>query len=276
MSEAAIDHAVASGRLYRIFRGAFGVGHACVGRHGRMLAATLACGSGSVVSHGTAAALLGLWERHPSSIDVIAPVQAGRKIGGIRRRHTPPPLPRDACIHHAVPCTSPSRTIVDVAGIVGEGALRRTIEQAAVNRVLDVPEIDSILTTGPRRRGSPLLRRILDGWRRYPPAMRLRSRMEAMLLPLLSSHGISMPRCNEKLTVGGERFEVDFLWPRQRLIVEADGARYHDNPEARFRDRGRDHILETAGYRTWRLQWDDLTQRPEETMAQLIRRLHRD
>jgi very-short-patch-repair endonuclease len=274
MSEAAIDHAIASGRLYPIFRGAFGVGHAGVGRHGRMLAATLACGEGSVVSHGTAAALLGLWERHPSEVDVIAPVQAGRKIGGIRRRHTPPPSPRDVHIHLSVPCTSPSRTIVDVAGIVGEAALRRTIEQAAVNRMLNVPEIDLILA-GPRRRGSPLLRTVLDNWRRYPPAMRLRSRMEAMLLPLLSSRGIPMPQCNEVLTVGGERFEVDFLWSRQRLIVEADGARYHDNPEARFRDRRRDRILGAAGYRTWRLQWDDLTHRPEETMAQLVRRLRR-
>lgn len=275
MSEATIDHAIASGRLYPIFRGAFGLGHAGVGRHGRMLAATLVCGKGSVVSHGTAAALLGLWERDPSLIDVIGPVQAGRKVPGVRRRHTPPPLPRDAHTHYAIPCTSPSRTIVDVAGIVGEGSLRRTIEQAAVNRVLNVPEIDEILA-GPRRRGSPLLRAVLDDWRRYPPAMRLRSPMEAMLLPLLSRHDIPVPRCNEVLTIGGEPFEIDFLWRRQRLAVETDGGKYHDNPQARVRDGRRDRILKAAGYRTWRLGWDDLEQQPEATMAELIRRLQRD
>jgi len=237
-----------------------------------MHAAVLACGEGSVVSHGTAAALLGLWERPPSLIDIIAPIQAGRKIPGIRRRHTPPPFPREAIIRDGIPCTSPSRTIVDVAGIVGEAALRRTIEQAAVNRMLDVFEIDTILA-GPRRRGSPLLRGILQDWRRYAPATRVRSVLEAKLLPLLTQHGIPAPQCNVKLRVEREQFEIDFLWRPQRLIVETDGGQYHDNPEARARDRRRDRLLIAAGYRVWRLRWDDLDRRPEATMTELTRRL---
>jgi very-short-patch-repair endonuclease len=272
VSEAAIDHAIATGRLYPIFRGAFGVGHRAVGRHGRLLAAVLACGEGSVVSHGTAAELLGLWERPPRLIDVIAPVEAGRKVPGFYRRHVPPPLPRDRWLEHEIPCTSPSRTIVDVAGIVRETALRRTIEQAAVNHMLNVPEIDAILA-GPRRRGSPLLRGILEDWRRYSPTTRLRSPMEAKLLPMLARRGIPPPRCNEKLRVGTETFEIDFLWRRHRLVVEADGDKYHDNPEAQARDGRRDRILRAAGYRVWRLRWDDLEDRPESTMAALARQL---
>lgn len=267
---ATIDRAIASRRLFPLFRGAFGVGHAGVGKKGRLLAATLACGEGSVVSHGTAAALLGIWERYPQRIDVIAPVQAGRKIPGIRRRHTPPP--GEIHTHDAVPCTDPSRTIVDVAGIVGEPALRRTVEQAAVLRVLDVPEIDAILAKG-RRRGSPRLRSVLEDWRRYPPAMRLRSPMEARLLPPLSRRGIPIPDCNEVLRIGGRRFEVDFLWRRRRLVVEVDGARYHDNPEARSRDDRRDRMLSAAGYDVWRIGWDDLEHRLEKTMCELARRL---
>lgn len=271
-SEARIDQAIASGRLYPIFWSVFGVGHAGVGRLGRMLAATLACGAGSVVSHGTAAALLGFWERFPSDINIIAPVEAGRKIPGVRRRHTPPALAQDAQVVDAVPCTGPSRTIVDVAGIVREAALRRTIEQAAVQGMLNVPEIDAILA-GPRRRGSRVLRLVLGDWRRYSPATQVRSVMEAMLLSLLSRHGAPAPECNEILEVGGARFEVDFLWRRQRLVVEADGARYHDNPEAEARDLRRDALLRAAGYRIWRLRWDDLARRPEATAAELQRRL---
>src|SRR4051794_11906645 len=78
MGEAAIDHAVASGRLFPIFRATFGVGHAQVGLHGRMLAAVLACGTGAVISHGSAAFLLGLWESEPRAIHVIADNEAGR------------------------------------------------------------------------------------------------------------------------------------------------------------------------------------------------------
>ena len=141
--------------------------------------------------------------------------------------------------------------------------------------MLDVPELDAILARS-RRRGSPRLRAILEGWRRYDPATRLRSPMEARLLPLLSQHGIPMPRCNERLRLGEETFEVDFLWPVQGLVVETDGMKYHDNPEARSRDRCRSRVLRAAGYRVWRLRWQDLELRPQATMADLDRRLWAD
>lgn len=239
-----------------------------------MLAATLACGEGSVLSHRSAAWLLGIWESQPSRIDVIAPVQAGRKIPGIQRRHSPLPQPSDQWTEYGIPCTSPSRTIIDLAGSEGEKPLRRAIEQAAVHRMLNVAEIDAILLAGPRRRGSRPLRLILEDWRRYSPNTRLRSRMEAKLLPLLSRRGIPIPQCNVKLKVGSESFEVDFLWRPQRFVIETDGDKYHGNPEAKKRDLRRDRVLSAAGYRVWRLAWEDLESRPEATMNELISRLN--
>jgi hypothetical protein len=255
-----------------VFRGAFGVGRHVVDSRGRMVAATLACGEGSVVSHGTAAVLLGLWEHRPQLVDVIAPVESGRRISGIRRRHTPPPLPRDEWLWDGVPCTSPSRTIVDVAGIVREGPLRRAIEQAAVRQMLDLGAIEEILA-GPRRRGSRQLRAVLEDWRGYSPGTRLRSPMEARFLAMLAAHDVPAPECNAILWIGGEKLEVDFYWRRQRFVVETDGAKYHDNPQAQARDQRRDRILAASGIHVWRLRWADLVQRPEATMAKLTDRL---
>ncbi len=272
LSETEIDFAIATGRLYRLFRGVFSVGHANPSRNAHLLGAVLACGEGSVVSHGTAAALLGLWEYEPRLIDVIAPEQAGRKIPEIYRRHVPPPSRTERWWHEGVPCTSPSRVIVDVAGIAREPSLRRTVEQAAVLGVLDVPEIDQTLA-GPRRRGSPQLRKVLDDWRRYPRAMRIRSPMEARLLPLLAQDSLPIPRVNEVITVAGERFEIDFFWPHRRLCVETDGRAYHDNPVAQARDSHRNRMLRGAGYEVRRLVWDDLEKRPTATMAKLARLL---
>lgn len=273
LSESAIRHGVATGRLYPIFRAVFGVGYEQTGRLSRMRAAVLSC-EGSVVSHGTAAALLGLWKHQPRLVDVIAPGQVGRKMDGICRRHAPMPLPPESSVHDGIPCTSPSRTIVDVAGIAGEKLLAVTVEQAAVLGLLDVPEIDAILTRG-RRRGSPQLRGILAHWRRYSPETRLCSRLEARLLPLLSRQGIPTPECNQMLAIDGERFEIDFLWRCQRLVVETDGAQFHDNPLARARDRRRDRVLAAAGYLVLRLDWADLRDRPEGTAAEIARLLHR-
>jgi very-short-patch-repair endonuclease len=230
----------------------------------------LACGEGSVVSHGTAAALLGLWERDPLEIDVIAPVEAGRKIEGIRRRFVPPPTPDQVSAKLGVPCTSSSRTIVDVAGIVGVGTLAGTIEQAAVFNVLNVPEIDRILFER-RRRGAGKLAAALEPWRRYSPAVRVRSRMEARMLPLLTHHNLPIPECNVKLRIGRETFEVDFLWREQRVVLETDGRRFHGNPVAQARDGHRNRVLARAGYRVPRIGWAELHDEPYRAIAEIRR-----
>jgi hypothetical protein len=119
-----------------------------------MLAATLACGEGTVVSHRSAAALLGLLDRPPALIEVIAPNQSGRGIDGIRP-HFPPPLQSDetgTC--ESIPCTSPSRTLVDLTGQLGEGSVRRVVERAAVRRILDIGAIERVLARGSTRRRS--------------------------------------------------------------------------------------------------------------------------
>jgi very-short-patch-repair endonuclease len=246
------------------------VGYPCRDRNCRLLAAVLACGEGTVVSHGTAAALLGLWELWPAEIEVIAPVEAGRKIQGIRRRFVPAPLPEQSLHKAGIPCTSASRTIVDLARLVGPKLLANTVEQAAVLQVLNVSEIDGILLEG-RRRGEKKLNRVLEPWRRYSPGVRLRSRMEAKMLPLLTHHSLPIPECNEKLRIGNDTFEVDFLWRKQKVVVETDGGRFHDNPAAQARDAHRNRVLARAGYRVPRIGWEELRDEPDRTIAKIRR-----
>jgi len=265
-----VAQGIAAGRLYPLFRSTFGVGHTRSQRNSRLIAAVLACGEGSVVSHGTAAALLRLWDNWPPEIDVIAPVEAGRKIEGIRRRFVPPPPPEQVRPKVGISCTTPSRTIVDVAGIAGPALLADTIEQAAVLEVLDVSEIDVILLDF-RRRGAKKLLRALEPWRRYSSQVRLRSRMEAKLLPLLTHHNLPIPECNVKLKIGRKTFEVDFLWRHQRVVVETDGGKYHDNPSARARDSERNQALARTDYRVIRIGWKQLTNEPDRTIAEIRR-----
>jgi very-short-patch-repair endonuclease len=269
-SEETIDWGIAAGRLFTVFRAAYSVGHPGVSRGGRLLAAVLACGEGSIVSHGTAAALHGLWEHRPLDVDVIAPIQAGRKIAGIRRRFVPPPPAGQRTLVDGVPCTSVSRTVVDLAGFLRGRQLAAVIEQAAVQRALDVAEIDSILLEQPRR-GARRLSNALEPWRRYSPRVRVRSRMEAKLLPLLTLHFLPVPDCNAKLRIGKETFEVDFLWRPQKVVVETDGGRFHDNPVAQARDGHRNRVLARAEYKVLRLGWWDIANDPERAIAELKR-----
>jgi very-short-patch-repair endonuclease len=272
LGDRAISHALARGWLRPVFHGVFSVGHEHLTVYARMLAATMACGEGSVVSHGTAAWLLGLSSWQPEAIDVIAPVEAGRKIAGIRRRFVPPPGGGEAWRRHGVPLTSPARTIVDCAGILDARGVGELIEQASVEGLLDVAAIDRVLD-GPRRRGSNRLLRALAPWRRYRRGIKIRSRMEAKLLPLLSEAALPVPQTNAKLRLAGKVHEVDFLWREQKLVVETDGGRFHDNPAAGARDSNRNRALTGAGYFVPRLGWEDLRDRPGATMEELRRLL---
>jgi predicted transcriptional regulator of viral defense system len=274
LSDPAVSARITAGRLHRVFVGTYAVGHRVTGRPGRMFAAVLACGNGTVLSHGTAAELQGLWDKQPIPVDVIPPRRAGRRIPDIRWHNVLRPTPDEVEIRQGIPCTTVARTLVDMAGRTGFASLRRLVEQAAIQRRLDVPEVDRVLARG-RRRGAPGLRTILDVWRtdqeRKP---RLRSPLEARLLPALVEAGVPRPECNVELRVdAGRPLEVDMLWREQRLAIEADGEETHGTRIAFQEDRRRDQRLVAAGFRVARVTWRQAEEESTAVAARIKRML---
>ena len=249
MSETAIHRAVAAGRLHRIFRGAYAVGYLSISEQSRLRAATLACGDGAVISHRSAAALLGLLNEGPAVIDVIAPPSRGRKIDGIRFHRVRPPRRDEVGTVDGIPCTSPARTLVDLASVVGDWTLRGCFERAAQRKCLDIPAIEASADKG--RRGAKSLRALVEEWRRAAPVAkkgRLKSPLEAKVLPLLVQRDLTAPLLNAPVQIAKGRIEVDFLWPEQRFVLEADSRDFHGTAVAFERDRWRDRELLRAGY----------------------------
>ena len=273
LSDREISLRAERGNLHPLFRGTFAVGYRIVGQSGRMLAACLACGENTVISHGSAAELIGLWGKRLPVIDVIPPTWSGRKIPDIRWHRVRLPLADEIEVRDRIPCTTASRTLVDMAGRTGWSSMRRLVEQAAILRVLDIDTIDRILARG-RRRGAPRLRTILAPWRnsleRHPV---LRSRLEARLFPRLIEEGLPVPRSNVKLHIEGQCIEADLLWNEQRLIIETDGEETHGTPMAFQRDRKRDQILVAAGYRAARVTWDQVRDEPTAVVNRIARML---
>ncbi len=199
----------------------------------------------------------------------------------------PPPKRNEVGTCKGIPCTSPSRTIVDLAGMLGVRSLRAAVERAAVLRMLDLSAIDRSLAAH-RRRGAPALRALLRSWRlstsevraggatRTPP--RLRSELEARLFALIRASDLPTPTCNQRIEVGngGQVIEVDFLWPGQRLVVEVDGWRFHDGLAAFERDRHRDRALHLAGYRVVRFTYAQIDAEPGEIVTTIHRLLASD
>jgi very-short-patch-repair endonuclease len=74
-----------------------------------------------------------------------------------------------------------------------------------------------------------------------------------MVLPILSSRGISAPRANAPVDLVDGRIEVDFLWAEQRFVLEADSREFHGTEVAFERDRWRDRELLRVGFSTLRV-----------------------
>jgi len=66
-----------------------------------------------------------------------------------------------------------------------------------------------------------------------------------------------------------EALALKRVWPAQRLVVEADGAAWHDNPLARADDAERQKLLEAHGERVVRVTWTQVISRPLQTLARI-------
>jgi very-short-patch-repair endonuclease len=115
--------------------------------------------------------------------------------------------------------------------------------------------------------GAGRLRRSLECLADEPPPTR--SELERWFLELVRDAGLPAPFVNG-LVVG---YEVDFHWPSQRLIVEADGRSVHGTSAAFQRDRRRDLDLELAGWHVLRIGWRQITDHPDRVVALLRSRL---
>lgn len=270
LTRQAVSHRNQVSRLHRIHKGVYSVGHEAIDWRGRLLAAVLACGPGSAISHLSAAVLWGLRDVPPVVIDVIVPCETGRKVDGIRARRCRYPTPDELTLRQGIPCTTPSRTLVDLAGVLSYKSLRRAVEQAAVVELLDLADLDLAIAQAKGRRGVRTLMAILSTWRSgNGKTPRLRSPLEARILPMLIEAHLPRPRCNVEMRIDSHRLQVDLLWEEQRLVIETDGEETHGTRAAFQRDRWRDQVLISAGYRVARITWRQLEDEPGSVMARI-------
>lgn len=90
-----------------------------------------------------------------------------------------------------------------------------------------------------------------------------RSDLESAFLALFASHRIPAPEVNPRIG----RWEVDFLWRAEKLIVEADTWTYHRGSVAFEADHERDLDLRRLGYAIHRFTDRQLEGEPERVAA---------
>lgn len=232
----AITIRVRKGQLNRVHQGVYAVGHRGLSLHGRFMAAVLACGDGAVLSHVSAAVLWKLLYPIEGPVHVSTPTTSGRKKrGGIHLHRCPSLLTTH---RDRIPVTTVPRTIEDLEGYVPPRLHRRA------------------------RRQAELMGYRLDG----VESDRTRSDLETLFLAICTQHHLPPPEVNVKLG----RWEVDFLWRAQRVVVETDFWTYHRGSVAFEDDHARDLDLRAAGYTVLRFT-DRQLEGEAERVAAVVR-----
>jgi putative AbiEi antitoxin of type IV toxin-antitoxin system/uncharacterized protein DUF559 len=266
-----ISYRLQVGRLHRVHRGVYALGHRELSHEGRFLAAVLAVGEGAVLSHIPAAIVLGFWPRGREGgtrVDVSVPRRLKPRPGIRLHLVSAPPL-QDTTCRGPIPLTTPARTLLDLAAFLhSDRALRRAIRESQVQGRVSHTELSTQAARAPNRRAGVRLAKLISGG----PAG-TRSELEDLTLDLLERYGFPRPLTNALVADVPIPIEVDFLFPGRRVVVETDGKRYHDNPLAWETDARKQAILEAAGYRVVRLTWAQVTRDEKQTALRLRRAL---
>jgi very-short-patch-repair endonuclease len=190
--------------------------------------------------------------------------RAGQR--GIRVHRARALEPEDITTLDGITVTTPSRTLVDLAGMVAKDHLVKALREADRMQLLNVGGIERVLTRtrGRRGRGHRTLREALREYAALAPHD-TRSPLEDDLLRLIHRAHLPLPQTNAPLC----GFTVDALWTKQRVVVELDGLAYHLTRHAFQQDRERDRTLTRAGYKVLRYTHADLTRHAERTLAEL-------
>lgn len=265
-----IDRWIAAGRLIRLHRGVYAVGHIALPELGPTVAAILACSRwdagdlrlrGAAASHLTAAALLGIRDPGRGAVHVASQRRCAPR--GVVVHRTRRLDDEDVDRVRGVPCTAWPRTLIDLAELLDHHWLVRALERSTIRRRFDHVALEEAMARHAGRRGIPRLRDALARGHHLDP-QRCDSVLEELFLLVVRSSDPPIPEPRMQVTLrlsDGSRPRIDALYPVQRIAIELD-SRWHDPAGPRMRDARRDAALRRDGYVTFRLRYADVTGRP--------------
>jgi hypothetical protein len=237
-----ITDLVAEGRLHRLYRGVYAVGHVKLTRDGRLSAALLAAGEGAFLSHRTAAALHGLRNLNLNRIDVtvVGPAIRGRPGLAIHRT-TRRPVRGEVATVNGLRISTVPRLLVEVAATEPRRELTRMITVAVRKRAFSHGRLRQAIAD---HTAYPGISNLKAAYARYLPEHDRKSDLERAFDRLLAKH----PEIPEPLrNVQFDIWELDCYWPEYNVVLELDGRPYHLVVEDIERDRRKDAYLLTQG-----------------------------
>ncbi len=265
IGKGSIEKALTNGRLRRLHHGVYAEGHTDLSLHGKCLAAVLAGGPGALLSHYSAAWLLGLLPTQPIPVHVTTPIPRGRRPRLVIH-HSRTLIEEDRDLEAGIPVTSVARTLLDQAALVRFTQLRRALKRSEELGLFDLPAALSVLDRNKGHRGHKPLRRALA---LYEPPRFMRSGTEEYFVSLIEGAGLPRPATN--WVEAGH--EVDVYWPELRFGVEIDTFATHGTHQSFEDDRVRREDLKLAGVEMTQVTDKRLEREPDRVVERVARLL---
>ncbi len=264
----AVAYRVKSGRLHPVFHGVYSFGCGELPPLAREQAALLVCGEGAFLSHHTAAFIWGLRRSAPPTVEVSVCGRGCRSREGLRVHRIRAVDRRELRRKHGLWVSSPARTVLELAAVATADDLADALDEALARRLLTPRDIDAVLARNRPCRGA---RRLAELIADETATSISRSRAEKRLLKLIRDARLPFPDTNVRLG----RYELDFMWRRERLVVELDSYTFHRGPDAFHRDREKDLALRDQGIEVLRFTRGHVIREPEVVLVRLAQALAR-
>ena len=241
------------------------------------LATCLHFGAGSAVSFRSAALLRGVSGINRGMLEVTVPRNRNRRGSGSLTIHSEPGgIPsEDITTIDGIPATAPARTLLDLATVLREEAVERCLDEWLRRRLVSLPVLERWLEDPLRRRhrGVGVLRRLVDA--RVTIGV-TESDLETKFLNLLRSNEVPIPML-QYVVQDGARFvgRVDFAYPDQRVAIEVDSFRHHDQRRSFDAERARGNDLLALRWMVLRVTSKHIEEDPKGVASWVRRALRR-
>jgi len=226
-------------------------------------AALLWAGEGAVASHRSAAALWALDGCPEGPVELTSP-KGLRPLDGITV-HRNGLAVGDTMRVSELAVTSPTRTLLDLAGCLDEERLEVALDSALRKGLTSLSYLDRKFKSwrAQGRPGCSLMASLLAV--RSDVEGHLDSALETRFLRLVRRERLPMPEAG--VEVG--RYRMDFAYPNLGLGIELEGYAFHSGKTAWASDLRRRNELVGLGWNILHFTWDDVVHAPETVTNEL-------
>jgi very-short-patch-repair endonuclease len=235
-----------------------------------LMAACLAAGRGSAVSH-LAAAHLWKFPCGRECVQITITKTRSIHLEGVTVHRTSQLSGIDVVWVEHIPVTSATRTVIDLAGVLTRKDLAEVLDHALAERRFPLGYLRKRLaclgTQG--RPGSGKLAALIE--ERVGEPRRPGSAFERRLFRILAEAGLPLPQREYEVRPDGRLKRIDFAFVDFKLGIEADSYRHHSSLTDWSRDHERNQQLVALGWLVLPITYDQMVSDPSG-VADLIRR----